>query len=217
MGAAEVLVLALLGGVLALDGTSVGQFMVSRPLVACTLAGWAAGSAPMGAALGVVLEALHIAVLPVGAARYPEAAPAAVAAAAVFARGGGGEALLVATVLFALAWEWVGSWSVHRLRVLNVAGAGDGSPVSPAIVDRRHLTGVALDFARGVLVTGAGLLVLDALAGLLPSGFPVGWGRLAAGMAAAAAVASSIRLFGARRLAWFAAGAGAGAVFLLAR
>ncbi|HEX8362675.1 MAG TPA: hypothetical protein VF613_21315, partial [Longimicrobium sp.] len=139
------------------------------------------------------------------------------AAAAVFARGGGGEALLVAVVLFALAWEWVGSWSVSRLRTVNVALAGDGSPVSPGTVDRRHLAAVAMDFVRGVLVTGAGLLVTDALAGLLPSGFPVGWGRMAAGLAAAAAVASSIRLFGAHRLAWFAAGAVAGAVFLLAR
>jgi PTS system mannose-specific IIC component len=217
MGPAELLVLALLGGVLALDATSVGQFMVSRPLVACTLAGWAAGSPALGAAVGVVLEALHVAVLPVGAARYPEGAPAGVAAAAVFARGGGGEALLLYVVLFALAWEWAGSWTVSRLRTWNVARAGDGSPVSPEVVDRRHLAAVALDFARGVLVTAAGLLLLDALAGALPAGFPVGWGRLAAGMAAAAAVASSIRLFGAHRLAWFAAGAVAGTVFLLVR
>lgn len=217
MGAAEVLVLALLGGVLALDATSVGQFMVSRPLVACSLAGWAAGSPALGAAVGVVMEALHIAVLPVGAARYPEGAPAGVAAAAVFARGGGGEALLLAVVLFALAWEWVGSWTVSQLRTFNVARAGDGSPVAPGTVDRRHLAAVALDFARGVAVTAAGLLLLGALARVLPAGFPVGWGRLAAGLAAAAAVASSIRLFGTQRLAWFAAGAGAGTVFLLAR
>ena len=69
MGPAEVLVLALLGGVLALDGTSLGQFMVSRPLVACVLAGLVAGDPAAGAMAGLVLEALHIAVLPVGAAR----------------------------------------------------------------------------------------------------------------------------------------------------
>lgn len=218
MGAAELLVLALLGGVLALDGTSVGQFMVSRPLVACTLAGWIAGAPALGAVVGVVMEALHVAVLPVGAARYPEGAPAGVAAAAVFARGGGSEALLLVVVLFALAWEWVGSWTVHHLRNLNVAvAAGDGSPVAPGTLERRHLAAVALDFARGALVTAAGLLLLHALTARMPMGFPVGWGRLAAGLAAAAAVASSIRLFGKHRLAWFAAGAAAGTVFLLAR
>ncbi|HEX8671115.1 MAG TPA: hypothetical protein VF710_04475, partial [Longimicrobium sp.] len=74
------------------------------------------------------------------------------------------------------------------------------------------------DFARGVAVTAAGLLLLTLLADALPlAEFPRDRGRLAAGIAAAAAVASSIRLFGTQRLAWFAAGAGAGAVFLVAR
>lgn len=218
MGAAEVLVLALLGGVLALDGTSVGQFMFSRPLVACVLAGWLAGDPAAGAMVGVVLEALHVAVLPVGAARYPEGAPAAVAAAAVYVARDESEALLLAVVLFALAWEWVGSWSVSRLRELNVrVAAGDGTPVMPGTIERRHFAAIALDFLRGALVTGVGVVLLNAAAGLLPEAFMAGWGRLAAGMAAAAAAASSIRLFGTRRLAWFAAGAAAGAVLLVAR
>ncbi|HEX8454930.1 MAG TPA: PTS sugar transporter subunit IIC [Longimicrobium sp.] len=219
MGLAEGLVLALLGGVLALDGTSVGQFMVSRPIVACVLAGWIAGDAAAGAMLGMVLEALHVAVLPVGAARYPESAPAAVAAAAVYVAGGGGEGLLLAVILFALAWEWAGSWTVSRLRELNVRVAvPDGTPLEPSAVARRQMAAIAVDFARGVAVTAVGLVLLTYLAGVLPlAGFPRDWGRLAGGIAAAAAVASSIRLFGTQRLAWFAAGAGAGAVFLVAR
>ncbi len=219
MGLAQGLVLALLGGVLALDGTSVGQFMVSRPLVACVLAGWIAGDPAAGAMLGMVLEALHVAVLPVGASRYPEAAPAAVAAAAVYVSRGGGEGLLLAVVLFALGWEWVGSWTVSRLREYNVRVAvPDGTPLEPAAVGRRHLSAVAADFARGAAVTAVGLVLLTFLAGALPlATFPQGWGRLAAGLAAAAAVASSRRLFGTQRLAWFAAGAGAGVVFLVAR
>jgi PTS system mannose-specific IIC component len=218
MGPAEVLVLALLGGVLALDGTSVGQFMVSRPLVACILAGLVMGDPSAGAMAGLVLEALHIAVLPVGAARYPEAAPASVAAAAVYA-GGGGEALLLGVVLFALGWEWVGSWSVTRLRELNVRTAAfDGSPVAPETVERRHLAAIAADFARGVVVTALGVVLLDRLVRLVPlERVPEGWAPLALGLAASAAVASSARLFGRKRLAWFAAGAVAGAVFLVAR
>ena len=219
MGLAEGLVLALLGGVLALDGTSVGQFMVSRPIVACVLAGWIAGDPAAGAMLGMVLEAMHVAVLPVGAARYPEAAPASVAAAGVYVSGGGGEGLLLAVVLFALAWEWAGSWTVTRLREFNVRIAvPDGTPLEPAVVGRRHLGSIAVDFARGAAVTAVGLALLSFLAGALPlAGFPHGWGRLAAAIAAAAAVGSSMRLFGRQRLAWFAAGALAGAVFLVAR
>ena len=117
-------VAVLLGAALTLDGTSVGQFMLSRPLVACTLAGAAAGSAALGAALGVVLEALHLAVLPVGASRYPEAPAAAVAAATVFTWAGGGyDALLVLTVfalggLF-LAAEVAHAWHGHDPRELD--------------------------------------------------------------------------------------------------
>lgn len=36
----ELALIALLGGGLALDATSVGQFMLSRPLVAGALTGW---------------------------------------------------------------------------------------------------------------------------------------------------------------------------------
>ena len=37
------LALSAMGGAISLDGTSAGQFMVSRPLVAATLAGWIVG------------------------------------------------------------------------------------------------------------------------------------------------------------------------------
>ncbi|HYW08733.1 MAG TPA: PTS sugar transporter subunit IIC [Longimicrobium sp.] len=215
---AGVLVLALVGGVLALDGTSVGQFMLSRPLVACTLAGWIAGSGADGAVIGVVLEALHLAVLPVGAVRYPEAAPASVAAAGVYVASGGGEATLLVAVLFALGWEWAGSASVGWLRHVNVAAAAPEGLDSLDDVERRHLRAIALDFARGVALTGAGLLVLSAIMHLVPlDGFPTGWARLAVGLSAAAALSSALRLFGRRRMAWFVAGVAGGLLLLFLR
>ena len=69
------LLLVAWGGLVAVDGTSCGQFMISRPFAAATVAGLLAGDALMGATAGVVLEAFHLAVLPVGAARYPEGGP----------------------------------------------------------------------------------------------------------------------------------------------
>ncbi|HET7464464.1 MAG TPA: PTS sugar transporter subunit IIC, partial [Longimicrobium sp.] len=68
---AETVAVTLIGGLVALDGTSVGQFMVSRPFIAAALGGLAVGRPAEGVAAGVVLEARHLAVLPVGAARYP--------------------------------------------------------------------------------------------------------------------------------------------------
>lgn len=208
-----VLLLGLLGGVLALDGTSVGQFMLSRPLIAAGLAGIATGSPEAGIVIGVLLEALQLAVLPVGAARYPEAAPAAVAAAGAYA-GAAVDApvALMAAVVFSMAWGRVGGATVEWLRRTNVAIAVPAEgPLSPGEVERRHLRAAGLDFARGAAVTVAGLLVLGTLLetlGWIP--FQEHWTRPALALSAAGALASSLRLFGRRRLPLFLAGAAAG-------
>ncbi len=52
----ELLYIGLLGGLLALDTTSVGQFMFSRPLVAGAITGWVLGDLSLGLTIGVVLE-----------------------------------------------------------------------------------------------------------------------------------------------------------------
>ena len=52
----ELALVALLGGVLALDGTSVGQFMLSRPVVAGALTGWMLGDPALGLLIGTLLE-----------------------------------------------------------------------------------------------------------------------------------------------------------------
>lgn len=212
------LLLGLLGGVLALDGTSFGQFMLSRPLIAAGLAGIVTGSPQAGIVIGVLLEALQLAVLPVGAARYPEAAPAAVAAAGAYA----GAAVdvpvaLMAAVVFSMAWGRVGGTTVEWLRRTNVGIAvpGDGQLVSPGELERMHLKALGVDFVRGAVVTITGLLVLGTLLetlGWIP--FQEHWTRPALALSAAGALASSLRLFGRRRLPLFFAGAAAGVAVL---
>lgn len=214
------LLLSLLGGVLALDATSFGQFMLSRPLIAAGLAGMIAGNPEGGIVVGVLLEAIHLAVLPVGAARYPEAGPAAVAAAGAFAGAGAHQQVaLAASVVFMLAWGWVGGRSVEWLRRWNVRAAVPAEgPVSPGTVERLHLRAMGLDFVRGAVVTLVGLLILGTLLetlGWIPFREP--WTRPALALSAAAALASSLRLFGRRRLPLFFAGAAAGALLLWLR
>src|SRR5438270_8203827 len=77
--------LALLGGVLGLDVVSFPQAMISRPLVASTLAGALIGEAPSGLLLGAALELIALETLPFGAARYPEWGSASVVGGAIFA------------------------------------------------------------------------------------------------------------------------------------
>ena len=81
----DLLRLGLLGGVLGLDSTAVGQFMVSRPLVAGWLAGWVAGVPEFGITIGAVLEVFLLVSFPTGGARFPEGSTAAVVAVGVAA------------------------------------------------------------------------------------------------------------------------------------
>ncbi|MDB4952024.1 MAG: phosphotransferase system sorbose-specific subunit [Gemmatimonadetes bacterium] len=219
-GPGTLALLAVLGGAAALDGTSLGQVMVSRPLVAATLAGCVAGSPAHGAMLGLFLEALHLGVLPVGASRYPEGGPPAVAGAALFAGSAGTFAELLPVVLFCMAWEWACGATVQWMRHWNARAASppEETELDPATLERRHYASIAGDFARGAVLT---LLGLALLAAWLRAG-PAEWtpepvARMALAGVAAAGIASSLRLFGSRRLPLFVLGAACGVALLVLR
>jgi mannose/fructose/N-acetylgalactosamine-specific phosphotransferase system component IIC len=165
-------VLALIGGVVGLDATSFPQVMISRPLVAGILGGLAAGRPGAGIVFGAILEAFHLAVLPIGAARYPEAGTAAVAASFAFIAAGAGPepgALLLA-LGFALVWGRVAAGSVDLERRINerlVRGVDPG--LGADSVAWRHGLAIALDFVRGGIVTVAGAALGWLLIGTLLS------------------------------------------------
>ena len=213
----DLLWLSLLGGWVALDGTSFGQFMISRPLVAASLAGWIAGDATAGAGIGVVLEAFHLGILPIGAARHPESGPAAIVAGATFATSSHSSSALLLTLVIALLLERVGGESMHQMRQLNVHIAGTRSFLRPEQLEWRHLAAAGLDFLRGIVLVLIGLSVSTSLLALL---LPI-WGLderltgLIVSGALVALVASSFRLLGARK-AWFACGVAVGIGFVLA-
>jgi len=81
-----ILVFALLGAILGLDVVSFPQAMLSRPIVASTLAGALGGSASDGLLAGVFLEMMALETLPVGASRYPEWGTASVVGGALAAK-----------------------------------------------------------------------------------------------------------------------------------
>ena len=163
----------LLGGVVALDATSFPQVMVSRPLVAGTLTGVIIGHPVEGFVIGAALEVFALGVLPFGAARYPEAGTAVVAATMAWhaaENGGvaGGPGILMLALVFALGWERVGGSTITAMRRWNERLVARDVPLGAAALERRHLTALSLDFLRGALLTGVGALVgwpLLALAG----------------------------------------------------
>ena len=208
----ELLLLCAISGWVAVDGTSLGQFMVSRPLVAAVLAGAVVGDPTEAARLGVILEVLYLGVLPIGAARYPEPGPPAVVGGAMvaFVQGPGG---LLSVLAFVLFWAWVAGESVRVLRQWNASLA------EPANITGSHLLGIGRDFGRGALLAAAGFPLL---AGLLAATAPrlAGTGAGSAfliGAVTVAALAAATRAFGERRMGRALFGAALGLLALLLR
>ncbi len=85
---------SILGGLLGLDRTAVGQFMVSQPLVAGPLTGWLLGDATTGLVIGAVLELIWLLDMPVGSFVPADATIVTVSACAVAILGNPGGATL---------------------------------------------------------------------------------------------------------------------------
>jgi hypothetical protein len=217
--------LALLGGIVAVDATSVLQSMLSRPLVAALLTGLVLGRPEEALLLGLVLEAFALVILPIGAARYPEAGIGAVAASGGYLVAQTAEpvaGLLVAAV-FGLGWERLAGGSVNLMRrgnewlVRPVASA----PRPADALERRHRLAIGIDFARGAVLASAGAwaaaLLVTALAGywaLEPHA-----AIAALGVAILAMLGGSLALFGGwgERAVALSAGAAVGLFIVLAR
>lgn len=224
LGVGTWLLLVACGALLSLDATSWPQAMVSRPIVAGTLGGALLGGAAEGFLAGAFLEVLFLRHPPFGAVRYPDAGPAGLAAGGAYAAAGvGGFYPLLVAVLAGWSVGWLGSRSVHLLRLLNgrLVGDAEALAVSPSRLVRSHRLAMRLDALRGALLTAASL-VPAALAVRLAGGVPPGTtgGGAAVALAAvgvAAAAGAAARSLGAPRRGWIlvAAGATAGVLALL--
>ena len=168
MNLAEALPIALLGAVLGLDVVSFPQAMVSRPIVAATLAGAFIGHPSAGLLIGVVLELIALDTLPFGASRYPEWGSAGVVGGALFAaQPTGMPGALPASMLAALLTASISGWSMvvlrrhigtrlERTRDRIEAGSRD------ALLGL-HLSGMTMDLLRAALVTTLGMVVFSPL------------------------------------------------------
>ncbi|MEN8375476.1 MAG: PTS sugar transporter subunit IIC [Gemmatimonadota bacterium] len=174
-------VLAAVGGIVGVDATSVGQFMISRPLVAATLGGWVFGRPAEGLVLGIALELFELCILPVGATRTPEGGTGALAAGAAYAVAGpvGFAAVPIAlAVAFGLLAERLAGETVTALRRLNARLVGERALTairSSSALTARHTAAIGLDFLRGAVVsTAAALVGAWVLASLPAAGDEVG-------------------------------------------
>lgn len=162
----QVLPLALLGALLGLDVVSFPQAMISRPIVASTLAGTFIGHAEAGLLIGVVLELIALDTLPFGASRYPEWGSAGVVGGALFAEQARGmPGALPASILAALLTASISGWSMVVLRHIIASRLErtrdrieEGS--RDALLSL-HLSGMTLDLLRGAIVTTLAMLIFS--------------------------------------------------------
>ncbi len=166
---ASYLPLTLLGALLGLDVVSFPQAMISRPIVAATLAGALVGAPERGLLAGVILELFALETLPFGASRYPEWGSAAVVGGALFAvQRDGMIGALTFAAFAALVTASVGGWSMVQHRRLIARWAG-GMREQLAAGDRDaviglQLRGLTADLVRGGLMTFVALAVFTPLA-----------------------------------------------------
>jgi len=189
-----ILLFALLGAFLGLDVVSFPQAMLSRPIVASTLAGTLGGSASDGLLAGVFLEMMALETLPVGASRYPEWGTASVVGGALYvSRKGDATSALLFAMLGAMITAWVGGWSMYALRRLNGRWAKRALPAleggDASVVTWLQLRGIGADLMRGFVLTALALVLLVPLTAIAIAN---GHGDSATIRAVLVAVAASI-------------------------
>jgi mannose/fructose/N-acetylgalactosamine-specific phosphotransferase system component IIC len=167
----EVIPIAVLGGLLGLDVVSFPQAMISRPLVAATLAGVLVGHSASGLLVGAVLELIALETLPFGASRYPEWGSASVVGGAIFASHPSHPAgAMTCAMVAALATTWIGGRTMVKLRQANATWARDRREAleagSRGAVTSLQLMGMTADLVRGALLTGVAYALLAPLASL---------------------------------------------------
>jgi mannose/fructose/N-acetylgalactosamine-specific phosphotransferase system component IIC len=169
---------ALFGGLIGLDRTAAGQFMISQPIVAGPLTGWALGDPVAGTVIGAVLELIWVLDMPVGTFVPANSTVSAVSATAIAALGSQtaaplpviGFCLLLTTVMApvtmtadALVRKWNARW-------IAKAAAATGERAGRMLA-RAHLSGLTLFYLKSfvlyLLFLPAGLAAL-AVFGYMP-------------------------------------------------
>ena len=221
----ELLPLALLGGVLGLDVVCFPQMMVSRPLVAATLAGAFVGDPAMGIFVGVTLELIALATLPFGASRYPEWGSAAVVGGAIAGALDTGRAgALSIGVLAALATAWAGGLTLVQLRVWIAWLARRRRPAldagSRGAVITLQLAGLTADVGRAAALTAVAYALLfpvaQATLGVWSLSEPLSRGFVVSVAAGVAGAAAWTIFHSARGARWYFAGGLIVGLFILA-
>jgi PTS system mannose-specific IIC component len=175
----DIILVALAGGIIGLDKTAAGQFMISQPIAAGPLMGWMLGDATTGLIIGIVLELIWVMDIPVGTFIPADSTLATVWATAVAVLGSAGKAQLPAIgfcILLTVGLAPITMRVESYIRKWNSRLAAAAEPTPGEHAGRRlsqaHLAGIAVFFVKSFVLYLV-LLPLGLIAVHLFSGLPM--------------------------------------------
>ena len=168
----SIVLAASVGGLIGLDRTAVGQFMISQPIVAGPLTGWVLGDPLAGLVIGGTMELIWVLDMPVGTFVPADSTVAAVAATAIAVLGSGGTAdpavigfSLLLTVLMAPASMLADQLMRQRTaQIPELALSPSGLPTEGSVTFW-HLAGLLAFFLKSfvqcLVIIPAGILAVS--------------------------------------------------------
>jgi len=155
----KVLGIAFVGGVLGLDRTAAGQFMISQPIVAGPLTGWMLGEPTAGIIVGAVLELIWVLDMPVGTFVPADATIGTVSATAIAAFGAPcgatlpliGFSILLSTAMVTMTMKAEGVVRTWNSRISEKALSASGPNTGPALF-RAQCAGLVLFFLKSFVL-----------------------------------------------------------------
>ncbi len=151
--------IAAVGGIIGLDRTAVGQFMVSQPIVAGPFAGWLLGDLTAGSVIGAALELIWLLDMPIGTFVPADATVGTMSATAIAALGSSsgaslpviGFSILLTTVMVPITMRADGVIRKWNSRFADVAQGASAADMGQAVA-RAQVIGVALFFLKSFIL-----------------------------------------------------------------
>jgi len=175
---ASLFLVAIVGGLISLDRTAAGQFMISQPIVAGPLAGWVLGDTTAGLVIGAVLELIWVLDMPIGTFVPADATIGTISATAVAVTGNAGSVgldrigftILLTTAMVPVTMFVDGIIRERNSRLVEVALAAGEEKNAGRVLARAHLAGLVIFFLKSFLLylvfIPAGLIALRLFAGM---------------------------------------------------
>ncbi len=156
---AAIVGISIVGGLLGLDRTAVGQFMMSQPLVAGPITGWLLGDARAGLIIGVVLELIWLLDMPIGNFVPADATAMSVSACAIAVLGkpGGatlpviGFSLLLTTAMVPLTMQADAFVRRRNSKLVENVLSANVDNMAQAIT-RAHISGILAFFLKSFVL-----------------------------------------------------------------